>query len=372
MAKKDRKKKRDGLFLRGEIWCLRRVVNGVRKTVTTGCKDRRQAERRATEIEKDQNDGIMGWKPEPKKIVPTIEQYIATSYESYYRYKRTAEKTLAELNKLAAAFPGRRLETFTMTECQGYLNGLGCAQNSARDAHIKCAALFARAIGDNLIEKNPWKFRQLKPVPRARVMSFEEQVMLFPLLAPSARRAVTVCLFSGLRNDEVCNIERRDVDWIVKVIHVRREVGKGKEKARVVPLTAESAAAIREQIAGFDQGDLAKFFPTYRDGEPRIFPYQKTSLASAFWRAVQTARIPPLTVHDMRRTFATRFAENGTKIRRLQEILGHSDVEMTAKFYTPVDVFKHDDINEALVKMRQDLADATPGKVLPMPGEWLR
>src|SRR5688572_23609752 len=93
-------KRSSGLFLRGDVWWFRRQIDGKRRAVTTGCKDQRQAERRKVEIEKDMNDGKLGWKPEPTKVVPTIEDYIETAYQAHYKHVRTGASILDKLNQL--------------------------------------------------------------------------------------------------------------------------------------------------------------------------------------------------------------------------------------------------------------------------------
>lgn len=359
-----RKKKRDGLFLRGETYYFRRVVDGKRVAVSTECKDRRQAERRRTELDKEMNDGKFGWTREPKKLAPLMDAYLLSTETS----GALAPGWLLYFQRLCAAFPGRRMDELTPSECSAFLGARksgGDAPNYVRAQHIVYRRTWGAAIKDKLITDNPWTFKCSRAIPRERVMSFEEQDALFETLSPSVHRAATVALFTGLRNNELCHLERADVDFVRARVTVRHMVGKGK-KGRVVPMPAEAAAAIREQMADFDTGEMARMFPKFRDGELRIFTYAPHSLVNAFKRRVDALNLPALTIHDLRRTFATRAAEDGVPMRVLQKILGHSDISMTAKFYTNVDEHKIDYLAGTLKASREALARVRGAKVLPM------
>ena len=43
--------------------------------------------------------------------------------------------------------------------------------------------------------------------------------------------------------------------------------------------------------------------------------------------------IPHFSVHNLRHTFCTRFYENETNIKVIQEIMGHSDISTTMNIY---------------------------------------
>ena len=43
--------------------------------------------------------------------------------------------------------------------------------------------------------------------------------------------------------------------------------------------------------------------------------------------------IPHFSVHNLRHTFCTRFCENETNIKIIQEIMGHSDISTTMNIY---------------------------------------
>jgi site-specific recombinase XerD len=73
-----------------------------------------------------------------------------------------------------------------------------------------------------------------------------------------------------------------------------------------------------------------------RSGVMRRHHVSESGLQKAVKTAVRKAGIPKrASCHTLRHSFATHLLENGTNIRMVQELMGHSDVK-TTEIYTHV------------------------------------
>lgn len=62
--------------------------------------------------------------------------------------------------------------------------------------------------------------------------------------------------------------------------------------------------------------------------------------------------IPHFSVHNLRHTFCTRFCENETNIKIIQEIMGHADITTTMDVY-----------NEATKEKKKEFFAGLEGKI---------
>ncbi|HEY1037068.1 MAG TPA: site-specific tyrosine recombinase/integron integrase [Candidatus Paceibacterota bacterium] len=134
-------------------------------------------------------------------------------------------------------------------------------------------------------------------------------------------KALLEMLFStGLRVSEVCSLPR-DLDLSRDEFSVR---GKG-EKVRVVFLTEEAKAAVKEYLA--KRKDLTSdrlFELTSRSVERLVKDY-----------AVKAGIYKKVTPHVIRHSFATDLLQNGADLRSVQALLGHANIS-TTQIYTHV------------------------------------
>jgi len=129
----------------------------------------------------------------------------------------------------------------------------------------------------------------------------------------------------GLRVGEVVNLNARDIDFDRELIHVR--LAKGR-KDRFVKIPGSVDKDLRNYL-GLLQGEI--LFPSNRTGKLTIESIQEIVKQSAK-RAGIKKRVYP---HLLRHSFATHLLENGTDLRIIQKLLGHSDIK-TTQIYTQI------------------------------------
>jgi site-specific recombinase XerD len=175
----------------------------------------------------------------------------------------------------------------------------------------------------------PWgseAFPRVRRPYRLPVVLSQEELMVFFDHIPALRyrAALMVCYGAGLRVSETVALKVSDIDS--KRMLIRVEQGKGK-KDRYAMLSPRLLGVLRVYWrAARPQNWL---FPGIRKGKH----LNVGSLQCACREAWRRSRLPKrVTAHTLRHCFATHLLENGTDIRIIQVMLGHSQIDTTARY----------------------------------------
>lgn len=138
------------------------------------------------------------------------------------------------------------------------------------------------------------------------------------------RVALTTAYAAGLRAAEVASLKLADIDSSRMVIRV--EHGKGG-KDRYVMLSPQLLGILR------DYWRLTRPAHWLFPGRDAAHPLHPAGLHIACRTACAAAGLDKrVTVHTLRHSFATHLLEGGTDIRIIQTLLGHSNLQTTARY----------------------------------------
>jgi len=145
------------------------------------------------------------------------------------------------------------------------------------------------------------------------------------------RVCLTTIYACGLRLMEGIRLQVPDVDGDRTLLHIH---GK-RAKDRYVPLPDDTLALLREHWR--THRNPAWLFPTGTrshvapHGDPAVGPVSRSSLQSAFCRAVKQSGVHKRAhVHTLRHSYATHLLEAGVTLQLIQEYLGHTSLRTTA------------------------------------------
>jgi integrase len=151
---------------------------------------------------------------------------------------------------------------------------------------------------------------------------------------------VTILAYTGLRWSELVGLRVGDIDPTTRRLYVRRAapevegriiIGPPKTHAakRTVPLPQIVIDALTPRIAGREPD------------QPAITSPNGAMLRSNNWRrhahwsqALRTTKLAPLTIHDLRHTYASLARKSGADLRYVQKTMGHSTPTVTANIYS--------------------------------------
>jgi integrase/recombinase XerD len=190
---------------------------------------------------------------------------------------------------------------------------------------IMCALrfFFGTTMGmANVAEHIPLA-RRSDPLPA--ILSREQVAgFLKAIPNPKHRTAFATIYAAGLRVSELVALTAKDIDSDRMVIHVRQ--GKGR-KDRYVMLS--------EQLLG-----LLRIY--YKSEKPKLWLFPGNDLTRHITtrqlqrvcrQAADAAGLDQnVTVHTLRHCFATHLLEQGVDIRVIQDLLGHRQINATARY----------------------------------------
>jgi integrase/recombinase XerD len=182
------------------------------------------------------------------------------------------------------------------------------------------------------VYNRPFAIGEIERPKRSRrlpvVLSLEEVRAILEGLGNLKHRVMLMLVYSaGLRVGEVVKLKPEDIDSERKMIHVRS--GKGR-KDRYTLLSGVVLEVLREYWKAYKPRTW--LFEGYIPGRP----YSIRSAERVFEVAAKKAGIQKdVSIHTLRHSFATHLLEQGTDIRFIQELLGHSSVR-TTEIYTHV------------------------------------
>lgn len=307
--------------------------------------------------------------PEPERKIRLMEQVRRAMRER--RFSPRTEQAYTGWIRRYIVFYGRRHPAdLDATDVGAFLTDLAVVkQVSASTQNQALAAITFLYTG---VLRRP-----LAPMPnmipavshrRLPVVLSESEVRtVLGLLRDSDRLVVSLLYGSGLRILECVSLRVKDIDLDRYEITVRG--GKG-DKDRRVPLARSAVADVQRRlrksyacwrsdnrrevhVTGVGVALARKLpnadrewpwyyvFPaartlTDRSGVVRRHHLHETQVQRAVHEAVRASKLGKrITCHSFRHSFATHLLENGSDIRTIQELLGHSDVR-TTMIYTHV------------------------------------
>ncbi len=211
----------------------------------------------------------------------------------------------------------------TRESVKSYLLAQKLGVNSMRLQYASISFFFREIL------KNPFSFDEVpikkKEKQLPKVISREKIKEMIESCDNLKHKLIVKLLYSsGLRLQELINLKREDIDFDRNLLVVKK--GKGKK---------DRVTIISENL----KIDLLKYYSKSKFKTDYIFEgrkgkYTKKSVQKVLEKLGRKISIK-VTPHILRHSFATHLLEQGTDIRYIQKLLGHSSVK-TTEIYTHV------------------------------------
>jgi site-specific recombinase XerD len=235
----------------------------------------------------------------------------------------------------------------------------GCKPYTIKTRMAALRCFFRWCIRKRYCESDPTEQLVFARIPRAlpRALKKSElrallQAIRHPDEELNARRTfvwernrmlIYLLLYTGLRRSEAATLRWREVDLEDETITVLD--GKGG-KSRVVPIhpvVLKELEAVPPERRGGKMYVFQKF-----DGEP----FNEQAVHAVFDKWLPRLGVDGVHAHRLRHTFATTLLHSGVHIGRIQKMMGHEDIETTARY-----LLLEEDEDRAAIRGMPDLTE---------------
>lgn len=353
-------------------------------------------------IARDQDDGIDTYGASRTTLNAYYDDYITSKRElkpstaTNYRYMYDHYVRDEIGHRSIAAIKYSDIRKFYLS----LIHDKGFKPNSMEIIHTVLHPVFETAVRDGMIRLNPTDgvMAEIKKShswekPKRHALTEAQQTAFVDYIAGSRiyrhwLPLFTILLGTGCRVGEVIGLRWEDCDFqegIISINHnliyrlqdsgkVEFHITTPKTKAgeRIVPMLGEVKSALlqlrlQQMQTGFCKAVVdgySGFIFSNRYGDclsphcinraieriSRDYNAQETKQAKKERR--EPIILPHFSAHNLRHTFCTRFCENETNLKIIQEIMGHADISTTMDIY-----------NEATKEKKQESFANLEGKI---------
>lgn len=272
-----------------------------------------------------------------------IDTYLSPEFGRMPIGRMTHEVVQRFINRLNAAtdVQGKRLH----------------APGTVRNVYAVLRTAMAKGVRMGLVRANPCTDIDLPRTQREEMLflTADEVAKVAEAIDPQYRVLIYTAAYTGMRAGELGGLQRRDVDLLRSVVHVRRalkdingrlELGPTKTHAqRTIALPAFLRSMLADHLASSTSGGVGPEAPvfTMKGGGPLRHGlvygrYFKRAVAGYERRGVKVPGALPaskhgLRFHDLRHTCAALSIASGAHPKLISARLGHSTIGITLDRY---------------------------------------
>ncbi|MCC8073360.1 MAG: site-specific integrase [Clostridiales bacterium] len=335
------------------------------------------------QIKKDLEDNLLVYKTRKMTLNSFWDEYIAMKYELK---ESTRSNYIYMYDKYVRPdFGCKNITTIKYSDVKKFylslIYDLGFKPNSMETVNTILHPVFTSAVRDGYIRLNPSdgvmaeiKKSHTWEKPKRHALTQRQQELFVNFTAQSHQYKhwlplITTMLGTGCRIGEVLGLRWEDCDFeqnIISINHTliyRKFTGepchyavttpKTKSGERIIPMLSDVKEALKTEYKqqledGFNESTIDGysgfiFKSRYNtvlsphgvnrviDRIIKTYNVEEEQIAERERRKPEL--LPHFSCHNLRHTFCTRFCENETNLKVIQEIMGHADITTTMDIY---------------------------------------
>lgn len=292
--------------------------------------------------EKDIDRQMMEYKEQEEK--GKLFSYVADLWDTQYRKKVSdinyRKNTAAAYNRIVDWFGNIPIKSISVAEVNVFINSLiskGYYKKTVANHKSILNMIFQYAVLNRYIDANPTaEIRLPSNLPKkGREIPSTAEIKTVDMHCEGFDFLPYFLLYTGLRISEALAVQYEDIDFENKIItinkHLLHDGNRPVIENRTKTENSKRTVVLLERLADKIPKNKKGFVFCNEDGTPLT----KRQLFCR-WKNYQNKYKVTLTAHQLRHAYATMLFEAGVDIKDAQELMGHSDINLTRQIYTHI------------------------------------
>lgn len=317
-------------------------------------------------IQRDLADGI-DYAAGEISVADLVDRYMSLKRDIGHNTKRAYGTVINRIKE--SEFGQMKVRNVKLSDAKRFyidLHDTGSKRNTISIYHSVLRPTFEMAVDDDMIRKNPFKFKVADIIPddavKRTALTKQQQENYLRFIQENGQDNyyydIVILIGTGLRVSELYGLTKKDVDFKKRLIFIDHQLCRTAEKpyfvkspktssgVRCIPMSDVVYMALKRVVANQQPPTVELLVDGYsgflfldKAGMPKVAMHLENYMRGMQKKMerIYGKSFPRVTPHVLRHTFCTNMQRTGIDVKSLQYLMGHSNVSVTLDVYTHVD-----------------------------------
>ena len=317
-------------------------------------------------LQRDLADGI-NYAAGEVSVADLVDRYMSLKRDIGHNTKRAYGTVINRIKE--SEFGQMKVRNVKLSDAKRFyidLHDTGSKRNTISIYHSVLRPTFEMAVDDDMIRKNPFKFKVADIIPddavKRTALTKQQQENYLRFIQENGQDNyyddIVILMGTGLRVSELYGLTKKDVDFKKRLIFIDHQLCRTAEKpyfvkspktssgVRCIPMSDVVYMALKRVVANRQSPTVELLVDGYsgflfldKAGMPKVAMHLENYMRGMQKKMerIYGKSFPRVTPHVLRHTFCTNMQRAGIDVTSLQYLMGHSNVSVTLDVYTHVD-----------------------------------